>query len=460
MKHEKCVGAILFVLFLSIPAHAMFVKPNYVPADRLITNTKAFLEENPKSHEGYYTLARIHYLAFASKLGIVGVTKQKSPPRIAPDWLLDKFDATIHTRRQHAREVVLKARGYASPSDVPKEERPKLWEAVRKKEAELNNEGWQPESLDREQLMEHASAAATNFRKAIELDPENGLYHLGLASLFQQYRSFARKARITEHPKGLRTVTLATLWETYHSAYSLSIKNDLKLKHRPIPGIRSIVSYEAGRGYVTWALADPSLSKDEKKRVARVQKDLKRLRGLRSAGVVTPIVFSVQEHSSLTDLLEPDSQVSFDLDGDGSAEQWPWVKPTTGLLVWDPDKTGAITSGRQLFGSATWWLLFANGYFALDVLDDDRDGSLTGPELDGIAVWFDTNSNGRSEPGEVIRVQDAGVQLLRTRPTGRDHGAHMNKAGIILDNGRVLPTYDWIASPVEHAVTVPLSRDE
>ena len=144
--------------------------------------------------------------------------------------------------------------------------------------------------------------------------------------------------------------------------------------------------------------------------------------------------------------------MTFDLDGTGGKTQWPWIKPTTGLLVWDPLSKGEVTSGRQLFGTVTWWLLFTNGYFALDTLDDDRDGSLSGAELRGISVWFDRNGNGRSEPGEVRPVGDFGVQAIRTQSAGSDHGMPTHPQGILLKNGTVIPTYDWLVSPVRRDV--------
>jgi hypothetical protein len=128
--------------------------------------------------------------------------------------------------------------------------------------------------------------------------------------------------------------------------------------------------------------------------------------------------------------------------------------PGTGFLVWDPLNKGEITSGRQLFGTATWWLLFPDGYAALSALDDSRDGSLSGPELKGISVWFDKNANGRSEPGEVQPVASFGVQAIRTRPTGSDHGMLMNANGLVLKNGAAIPTYDWLVSPVTRSPCV------
>jgi hypothetical protein len=51
-----------------------------------------------------------------------------------------------------------------------------------------------------------------------------------------------------------------------------------------------------------------------------------------------------------------------------------------------------IRDARQLFGSRTWWIFFRDGYEALSVLDDNRDGQLTGAEMEGIAVWVDRKS--------------------------------------------------------------------
>jgi hypothetical protein len=179
-----------------------------------------------------------------------------------------------------------------------------------------------------------------------------------------------------------------------------------------------------------------------------VKKDLKKLEGLRP-GAITPIVFCFAKHSSLSDLLAPDLQVPFDLDGDGIVELWPWVKPTTGILVWNPDGKGLVTSGRQLFGSVSWWLFFTDGYHALDALDDNRDGKLTGHELLGISIWFDRDSDGRSDPEEVLPLETLQIASLATRSSGKERHSPMNASGLTLTNGRVLPTYDWIASPVE-----------
>jgi hypothetical protein len=232
----------------------------------------------------------------------------------------------------------------------------------------------------------------------------------------------------------------------YYLAYRFSVEEDRTWTYTPYYGLRQLVSYEAGTAYLRLTKAEPPIA--DTNSIAQIKADLAKFENLPPTPFITPIVFSTQEHVSVLDLLDPHTHVAFDLDGTGRKTQWPWLKPSTGLLVWDPQNKGAITSGRQLFGTATWWLLFPSGYAALDALDDNRDGSLSGAELKGIGVWFDRNTNGRSDPGEVQPVADFGVQAICTRSTGSDHGMPMNARGVVLKNGAVVPTYDWLVSPV------------
>jgi hypothetical protein len=156
---------------------------------------------------------------------------------------------------------------------------------------------------------------------------------------------------------------------------------------------------------------------------------------------VTPLIFSLKPNASLSDLLS-DRQVGFDLDGFATGRQWPWVRADTCILVWDPNRTGRITSGRQLFGSVTWWMFWRNGYEPLGALDDNRDGVLSGAELKGIAVWRDANSNGIADPGEVVPVEGFGIVEIAVKPRQID-GALQRNGGIKLRDGRSLTTFDW-----------------
>ena len=122
--------------------------------------------------------------------------------------------------------------------------------------------------------------------------------------------------------------------------------------------------------------------------------------------------------------------------------------PSAPILVWDPEQSGAITSGRQLFGDATWWMFFRDGYEALDALEDDRNGWLYGAELAGLAIWRDADGDALSGPREVVAFECLGIAALAARPDTIDGLAPGAREGLLLGDGRRLPTWDWVAEPL------------
>ena len=136
--------------------------------------------------------------------------------------------------------------------------------------------------------------------------------------------------------------------------------------------------------------------------------------------------------------------VNFDPDGFGAGRLWPWLKADTAILVWDPGRTGQITSGRQLFGNVTWWMFRENGYDPLAALDNDRDGWLTGVELEGISVWQDRNGNGVSEPGEVVPAVEFGISGIAVKPETSGAGGLSGRNGIRRKSGAVLRSSEWV----------------
>ena len=76
------------------------------------------------------------------------------------------------------------------------------------------------------------------------------------------------------------------------------------------------------------------------------------------------------------------------------------------LLVYDPEHKGAVTSATQVFGNVFQggrdgrepWL---DGYEALGSLDTNGDAKIAEQELSPLALWFDENRDGVSQPGEV-----------------------------------------------------------
>ena len=453
---------ILFVVGASATAaSAMFMRAPEIPVERLLANTAAYVKEKPDDPQGYYLLGRINALAFALKSDKLRAFQRKNRPLAHLDpW-----------------------QGRGSKGSVLKPER----------------------------LKKHVIDSISNFRKAIGLKSDSGLYRLGLAYILEQGSRLAGKIGVPpgEKPQPAATAEQVAKWKAlieklgdkdsktrddaqgrlaeqmpaaadtlmasaddkdierqtrvrsvlagywrekavaeYLQAHDLAFKADRKIKYRPLRGLMSLVSYESGKAYLR--LVDQrGATKDEAKTAERVKKALKELDGKRR-GPITPIIFSLEPGRGPQDLLADGARVRFDLDGDGRARTWPWVKPTTGILVWDPSGGGRITSGRQLFGSVTFWMFFNDGFHALNVLDDDRDGRLSGLELRGLAVWFDRNTNGRSERGEVVAVARLGIRAIETKAThtATSAGWPAHHAGVKMRDGTTRPLYDWLPMPL------------
>ncbi len=121
----------------------------------------------------------------------------------------------------------------------------------------------------------------------------------------------------------------------------------------------------------------------------------------------------------------------FPIDPTATGKWYLWkASAKAPLLVHDPEHTGKITSGEQLFGNWTFGgkhfasldsaspqsSKWKNGFEALATLDSNSDGEISGQELEPLALWFDKNRNGISEPGEVIPVSELDTLALYYSP--------------------------------------------
>ena len=78
-------------------------------------------------------------------------------------------------------------------------------------------------------------------------------------------------------------------------------------------------------------------------------------------------------------------------------------------------------------------------------LDDDADGWLRGAELEGLAIWRDTNGDGVSQPDEVTSLAAWGISELSVSYVGDDEDPDVlasSEAGVRFTDGSVRPTYD------------------
>ncbi len=169
------------------------------------------------------------------------------------------------------------------------------------------------------------------------------------------------------------------------------------------------------------------------------------LENLQSIGdaYITPIAIDLDGGGVST--VSIDNGVTFDFDGDGVSEATGWIAGNDGLLVLDRNGDGLISDGSELFGEHT--LLgdgtrSKDGFVALAELDSNADGIIS--ELDdawsSLAVWRDLNQDGISDEGELISVEQLGIDsisLASVAGSGRDSygNIHTAEASVSWKNG-------------------------
>jgi hypothetical protein len=392
---------LLAALGLARPGWAIFLNAGEpVPVQRLLENVGKYVAQNPKDARGHYTLGRIHSLAFARSMAEV--------------------------------RVVVKDAGTQTPLPLPGFA---PYESILERRAESQAK---PDAA----ALGHLGESVRHYGHATQLARKEALYWLGLGWMLEQGAPFAAEvdAPFLKPPKRVS----AERWrqkarEAYRRAYNLAVDRDLRQESFG-PAADASISLEAGEGILRLLPRGP-LSRTHRLEANRVRETVRALH--RKPRVVTPILFPLNGRDSLDTLVGTGPEVTFDLAGDGRPERWPWVGPGAGILVWDPEKKGRITSGRQLFGSFTWSMFWRDGYEPLAALDDDRDGWLAGRELNGLAVWQDRNGNAVSEPGEVLSLAEMDIERVAVRSAGRIAGTLCNPRGMQRRDGTYLPTYDW-----------------
>lgn len=162
---------------------------------------------------------------------------------------------------------------------------------------------------------------------------------------------------------------------------------------------------------------------------------------------VTPIMIPLVANLSLRDFTQPASLV-FDLDGNGPKHYGQWTGPKAGWLVYDAANSQKITSGLQLFGPSSFWIFWNDGYEAMKALDDNNDGKLSGTELNGLAVWCDSNRNGQSEPDEVKSLAELGIKGLSCQGHLNAEGTMLSINGVTFADGSTADSYDIVLDQI------------
>ena len=299
------IGTLCLILgALTAPqAEGRPVAPVKVPVARMLKNMAEYVKAHPKDAEGYYILGRVNSTAFARDTETINVYREEEiPPRFP----------------------------YYSSIILPRTDSKPL----------------------SSQLLTYLTDALRNYLKATELAPKKAIAFLGLGFECEETLRFPETLPKAWEALALQRKANAEILhqyalDAYRKAYEASIAADLKSGAR----LDRAISEEAVEGILRLQKGRKLTAEEESERKT-LEADLDKLRSRPRA--MSPILISFQGSAHLSDLLAPGSQVRFDLAGIEKQETWPWIKPTTGLLVWDPAQTGKITSGMQLFGNVTW----------------------------------------------------------------------------------------------------------
>lgn len=266
--------------------------------------------------------------------------------------------------------------------------------------------GYPPDRVVAKGARKRLEQALAHYRKAVELDPKDGVARMGLAWCLEE--SGDRAQAITQ----------------YRKVYAEAKPEG----HVFGPGIRQ----EAGQRLV--ALLDP---KKDAAEIAELKKEIARLEAQPRA--VTPVLIPLERGAAFESLVDPGARVRFDLDGSGRKLAWGWTTAKAGWLVYKEPH-----NGLQLFGNVTWWVFWRDGYEAMAALDSDGDGWLRGPELDGISVWCDEDRDGTAQADELKTLPALGIEGLSCQGQPHPDGFPYCPNGVRYTDGTEGPSYDWM----------------
>ena len=371
-------------------------RPVYeAPIDRALSNVSAMQGLEPLQRE--LILARLNLLAYARNDGAFTYLRDSNELNEAGSALCNDVGSGRYPQPDPPEVFAPDARCAALNFQLgPQEEVPNEIAAA-------TSEG----------ATARLQAASEHYHRALQLDRNNLRARLGYAYVLD------RMGRVSDARRQLRDI----------------IK-------RGLPRLAGDQSEWEDHAVLTETAEHLSHIAESRSDRARVERLRARLEVSRPIVYVTPIVVPLTD-ARFDRLIDNGSAVAFDFAGTGDARAQGWLTPDAAWLVWDPEWRGDIRSGFDLIGARTWSVFWSDGFEALRALDDNRDGELTGAELGGLALWRDANSNGVSEPGEVVPANVHGVVALSVRGDPTRPGLITAANGVRFDNGVSRPLYDW-----------------
>ncbi|SBT18853.1 hypothetical protein MGA5115_03014 [Marinomonas gallaica] len=122
-----------------------------------------------------------------------------------------------------------------------------------------------------------------------------------------------------------------------------------------------------------------------------------------------PLVIDL-DHDGIETISRADSEVQFDIDGDGQVDQVAWLNGDDGFLSLDQNGNGIIDDVSEMFGGQER----GEGFAQLATLDSNGDGIVS--DLDNafseLLIWVDANVNGQTDEGELASLAEYGINQL------------------------------------------------
>lgn len=129
-------------------------------------------------------------------------------------------------------------------------------------------------------------------------------------------------------------------------------------------------------------------------------------------GIASPIILDLNgDGVTLVDNL--DTQIGFDWDNDGLANQTGWVGADDGFLIFDRDGDGHLSDGGELSFTSDKPAALSD-LDGLRAFDTNGDGLFSSQDekFDQFKIWQDANANGTADENELISLPDAGVEAI------------------------------------------------
>jgi hypothetical protein len=133
----------------------------------------------------------------------------------------------------------------------------------------------------------------------------------------------------------------------------------------------------------------------------------------RDYGMFAPVVLDL-DGDGVELVSRKKSRASFDYAGDGSGDDTGWIGRDDGFLVIDRNNDGLITEASEL-SLASEDDEARSGLQGLARLDSNGDGVVDSSDarFGELRVWHDSNGNGRTDAGELLTLEQAGVVAIR-----------------------------------------------